>query len=71
MVVVVVVVVLNSNELFVLSLTGRRVVVVEVLVVEGAFVVGAFVVALGFLHSTLRAKSHESAALLKNKPGKL
>lgn len=63
-----VVLVLNSDELFVLSLTGFLVVVLVVLVV-GAGVVGAAVVAAGSLQSTLREKSHESAALLKNRPG--
>lgn len=66
-------VVLNSDELLVLSLIGLLVVVVVtvvvvVVVVLGALVLGAFVVSAGFLQRTLRAKSHESAALLKNRP---
>lgn len=66
------VVVLNSNELRVLILKGLRVVVVVVVVtvvrVVGALV-GALVVAAVTLQSTLRAKSQESAALLKYRPG--
>lgn len=63
-------VVLNNEELFVLSLIGFLVVVVVVVevvvvLVVAAFVVGAFVVGSLFLQGTLRAKSQESAPLLK------
>lgn len=73
--VVVVVDVRNNRELLEVSLIGRRVVVVVVDVVETVVLavvdlMGAFVVAAGFLQRTLRAKSHESAALLKYKPEK-
>lgn len=75
--VVVVVDVRNNRELLEVSLIGRRVVVVvvvvdvvETVVLAVVDLVGAFVVAAGFLQRTLRAKSHESAALLKYKPEK-